>query len=134
MKKTALKSGETLVEVLAAAAIFLLMMGIMQGAISFCTNTQHKSEAIRKINAGICESLRSKTFDTPSPGTTAAYSFKAISADGQQESGVLFKVDVGLGTKTADYTDETGTDKTITFYLFQSAAPVLPNGGGGGAP
>lgn len=132
MKKTALKSGETLVEVLAAAAIFLLMMGIMQGAISFSTNAQHKSEAIRAVNASICEKLRSQPFD-PSTLGTAAYSFKAISSDGQSVSTTtLFEVETGLGTKTVEYQDETGVDQDVVFYLFQSTVPA--GGGGGGSP
>lgn len=129
MKKTALKSGETLVEVLAASAVFLIMMGIMQGAISFCTNAQHKSEAVRTANAGICEKLRSADPDPMDPGSTAVYGFRAVSADGQQQSSVLFEVEAGLATKSIDYQDESGSPKTITFYLFQSTAPD-PAGGG----
>lgn len=129
MKKLRLKSGETLVEVLAASAVFLLMMGIMQGAISFCTNAQHKSEAVRTVNADICQKLRSKPFDPLDPGSTAVYSFRAVSADGQQQSGVLFEVKAGLATKSVDYQDESGSSEIITFYVFQSTAPD-PAGGG----
>lgn len=127
MKKLRPKSGETLVEVLAATAIFLLMMGIMQGAVSFCTNAQHKSEAIRSRNAGICEALRTVS---PSVGSTVEYSFKAVSLDGSLESDTLFKVSAGLGTKDVSYQDESGADRTVTFYVFQSTAPD-PAGGGG---
>lgn len=135
MKRTALRSGETLVEVLAAAAVFLLMMGIMQGAISFCTRAQHKGEALRAVNADICEKLRTASWDTSIPDRRAVYSFKAVSADGQHESsGVLFRVEAGLGEKKVEYKDESGTDRTVTFYVFRSVAPALPEDGGGTEP
>ena len=37
------KSGETLVEVMVCAVLFLMMAAVMQGAISFSTNAHHKS-------------------------------------------------------------------------------------------
>ena len=129
MRKIAPKSGETLVEILAAAAIFLLMMGIMQGAISFCTNAQHKSAAIRSVNAEICRKLRVTT--PASAGGAATYSFRAISLDGTQQSGVLFEVETDLGKKDVTYRDEAGVERTVTFYLFQS---TIPNAGGGAGP
>ena len=34
-------AGESLVEVTVSAVIFLIMMAVLQGSISFCTNAQH---------------------------------------------------------------------------------------------
>ena len=44
------QGGETLVEVLAAFAVFLILMAVMQSAVSFCTNAQGKSKEIRRLN------------------------------------------------------------------------------------
>lgn len=131
LSKLSSKSGETLVEVLAAAAIFLLMMSIMQGAISFCTNAQHKSQAIRNNNAQICKNLRDGSVPVTSGGGTATYSFQAVASDGNPGGSVLFKIEAGLGKKEVLYEDESGTDQTVTFYLFQ---PTVTPGGGGGGP
>lgn len=125
MKKILSTSGETLVEVLAAAAVFLLMMGIMQGAISFCTNAQHKAEAMQDNHAKILKALRTTTVTTD---REAEYSFKAISSDGSSQSGTLFQVNVGLGQKEVTYQDEAGADQTVIFQIF---APVSGAGGGG---
>lgn len=124
MKKVLSTSGETLVEVLAAAAVFLLMMGIMQGAISFCTNAQHKAEAMQDNHAKILEALRTTDITADKE---AEYSFKAISSDGSSQSGTLFRVNVGLGQKEVTYQDEAGADQTVIFHLF---APTLDAGGG----
>lgn len=132
-QKISPNSGETLVEVLAATAIFLLMMAIMQGAISFCTNAQHKSEAIRSNNAKICENLQ-KSSATITPNGSATYSFKAITSDGEPGGNVLFEVEAGLGTKEVSYEDESGTEQTIIFYLFLPTANLNGGGAGGEGP
>ena len=121
-KRIAGRSGETLVETLAAMAVFLLMMGILQGAHSFCTNAQQRSEALRKINAGICREVRTTAPDPLPAGRTAVYCFRAVSADGGKESDTLFQVKVGLGSKTVTYRDEAGNERTAVFSLFQSAS------------
>ena len=54
-------SGETLVEIMVSAMLFLMMMAIIQGAISFCTNAQHKSREIRESNGEICNKVRQGT-------------------------------------------------------------------------
>lgn len=129
------RSGETLVEAIVSIAIFLMMMAILQGAISFCTNAQRKSEQIRKMNAEISKNLPAASYTAG--GTVAKYEFKAVSADGTQTGmNVLFQVDVDLGTKAVHYEDEEGRDQTATFYLFgsASAAPVDPPAGGEADP
>ena len=119
-------SGETMVEVMASIVIFLLMMAILQGAISFSSNAQAKSRQIRETNAEICQKLQETPYSS-SGGGKVKYSFKATSADGSI-TGVseLFSVEVELGRKDVSYTDGTESKQT-TFYLFGTDA-----GAGGG--
>ena len=98
-------AGESLVEVTVSAVIFLMMMAVLQGSISFCTNAQHKSEEIRQENAEICRNLQSASY-IPGAETPGA------------EAAVLFRIAVELGTKEVTYLDADGTPKTTTFYLF----------------
>lgn len=115
-------SGESLVELMASAVIFLMMMAVLQGSISFCTNAQHKSEEIRKKNAEICRNLQSESFVPGAESKT--YLFRATTADGETpgaESAVLFRIAAELGTKEVTYLDEDGTPRTTTFYLFGSS-------------
>ncbi len=120
------KSGETLVEVMVCAVLFLMMVAVMQGAISFSTNAQHKSGQIRANNAKISRSLR--TMDTAGNGNTT-YTFKATSMDGSVEGDEVFTIEVPLGKKTAAYEDGQGNDQTVDFYLY---GPVTAGGGGAG--
>ena len=57
MRRMSFDSGESLVEVMVSAVIFLMMMAVLEGSISFCTNAQHKSEQVRETNAEICRLL-----------------------------------------------------------------------------
>ena len=120
------KSGETLVEVMVCAVLFLMMAAVMQGAISFSTNAQHKSEQIRENNAKICRSLR--TTGTTRTGTKT-YTFKATSMDGSVEGEEVFTIEVPLGKKEAAYQDGQGNNQTVDFYLY---GPVTVTAGGGG--
>ena len=76
-----LSSGESLVEVMVSAVIFLMMMAVLQGAISFCTNAQHKSREIRERNAEICRNLQTASY-IPGP-ESKNYIFKATTAEGE---------------------------------------------------
>lgn len=128
MHKIQSRSGESLVELMVSAVIFLMMMAALQGSISFCTNAQHKSEQIRETNAEICRSLQIAPY---APGAeNKTYLFKATTADGETpgaEAAVLFSIAVELGTKEVTYQDADGTSKTATFYIFG------PSGAGGGS-
>ena len=106
------RSGESLAEILVSTLIFLMMTAVLQGAVSFSTNAQRKSEQIRKTSQEICLKLRK----TPpvSDGKTADYIF---SPDGN-ESNQLFTVRVSLQTKTVLYEDENGETKSSVFYVF----------------
>ena len=51
------RSGDTLVEVMASIFIFLLMMGILQGAVSYSSASMRKNQEIRQENAEILKKL-----------------------------------------------------------------------------
>ena len=122
MKRIHYDSGESLVEVMVGAVILLMMMAVLQGALSFCTNAQQRVEQIRRINEEICQNLRT-TSSVPGPENTE-YLFRATTADGETpgpDSATLFRVSVELRTKEVSYQDEDGTIKTTTFYLFGSS-------------
>ena len=53
------KSGETLVEVIASLFIFLILFGILQGAISYSHASMEKNKQIRAENAEIIQNLAS---------------------------------------------------------------------------
>ena len=112
-------SGETMVEIMVSIVIFLMMMAVMQGAISFSSNAQAKSVQIRKSNAEICQALETSPY---SGGGKVTYSFKATSA-----VATLFNVEVELGKK--EVSDSEG--KTTTFYMFGVPGG---EGAGGGTP
>ncbi len=122
-------SGESLAEVMVSAVIFFIMMAVLQGAISFSTNAQHKSEEIREKNAQICRNLQTTSYV---PGAESRnYVFKATTADGEtpgSEAAVLFRIAVELGTKEVTCLEADGTSETITFYLY--GTPVGESTGG----
>lgn len=127
-KKDVSRSGETLVEIMVSAVVFLILVGILQGAIVFCSNAQRRSEQLRETNSQICQSLREAAYI---PGSESAeLVFKAVSHDGSLEgTEILFAVNVDLGTIEAQYTDEAGASWTIDFYVFGSDPAQ-----GGGTP
>ena len=53
IKKSRANAGETLVEVVASIFIFLILMGILQGAITYSSNSLKKNKEIRSDNAKI---------------------------------------------------------------------------------
>lgn len=110
-------SGETLVEVMVCAVLFLMLAAVMQGAISFSTNALHKSTEIRETNAEICTNLRAEGTDAAG---SADYSFKATSMDGSVTGNEVFTIKVPLGKKSVS----DGKGQTVDFYLY----------GGGGGP
>ncbi len=107
------RSGESLAEILVSTLIFLMMVAVLQGAVSFATNAQRRSRQIRKTNQEICLALR-KT-PSVSSGKTADYIF---SPDGN-ESNQLFTVRVSLQTKTVSYVGEEGQTQTSVFFVFE---------------
>ena len=123
------KSGETLVEVMVCALLFLMMAAVMQGAISFSTNAQHKSVQIRETNAEICKKLRTMSV---TGSTTSTYAFKATSMDGSTEGNQVFTINVPLGQKSVPYQDGQGNSQTTVFYMYGPVANTTGGGGTGG--
>ena len=112
-------SGETLVEVMVCAVLFLMLAAVMQGAVSFCTNALHKSTEIRNTNAEICKNLRSGTVTTVDEGSTS-YSFgAAASMDGAVTSGEVFTIEVPRHKESVSY----GSTQTVDFYLYGGVGP-----------
>ncbi len=114
------KSGESLVEIMVGAFLFLMMTALLQGAITFCSNAQRRSEQVREKNAQICREVREAAY---MGGAVQTYAFRAT--DGAVSgSGVLFQIDAQLGKKEVSYTDETGASQSVIFYLFGSTVPA----------
>lgn len=111
-KKGRSASGETLVEVMVSAVIFLLMVALLSGAVSFCTNAQQKSALLRKRNAAVCAALRADAGAGSGSGD-ATLAFYAVSADGSQTGSLVFNLPVKLATKSI--IDDEG--ETIEFRL-----------------
>lgn len=123
------KSGETLVEILVSAALFLLMMAVIQGAVSFCTNAQRKSRELRESNARICRNLWEAASQEGQDNGGASLQFRAVSADGTQTGSDVFRVEVDLEKKEiAD-----GARKAV-FYFFAPKETAAPGGTGGEGP
>ena len=86
-----LRSGESLVEALVGIFIFLMILAILQGAVSFCTNAQRESEEIRERNADICQNLRGTDYTEGGSGAEANLVFKAgIPPQGSRSPAELF--------------------------------------------
>lgn len=115
-------SGETLVEIMVSGALFLILMAVMQGAISFCSNAQQKSGQLRKTNAEICNELRRSENMPGTVNGSADMAFRAVAADGTVGNQV-FTVHVELEERPV-----TADGKTAVFYSF------APGGTGGGGP
>lgn len=119
------KAGESLVEVLAGALLFLMMVAVLQGAVTFSGNAQQRSRQLRERNAQICRLLRETEYQ--SGGSAQTVEFKAVSADGSQTgTQTVFRIPVTPGTKTVSWPSQTEEKVKVVFYLFGPAA-----GGGG---
>ncbi len=75
------RSGDTLVEVMASIVIFLLMMGILQGAVAYSGRALIKNQEIRKENSKILEEIN-KAEPTKAVGTgTVSQTFRATNSN-----------------------------------------------------
>lgn len=123
MKKNRYNSGETLVEVMVSIVIFLLLIAVLQGSVSFCTKAQNKSRDIRNNTEKAIEAyLKAESEGTaPDEVGEALFSFKTA------DNNAAFSVTTGLCKRTVTYNDSDGNEKSVTFYSYQKAA-------GGGPP
>ena len=46
------RRGESMVEILVSAAVFMLLLGALNGAVGFASNAQRKSEQLREDAVG----------------------------------------------------------------------------------
>ena len=128
-KKTKANAGETLVEVLVSIFLFLLMMGIMQGAISYSRAALEKNKQIRQENAEIIQKLNEST--TQETGTQKNISFSAVNSSMTQMGNQVFTIPTTLVKKEITYQDTKGENQTTTFCLYQSVdTPSGENDGG----
>ena len=110
IKKLRSRDGDTLVEVMASIFIFLLMMGILQGAVSYSSASLKKNQQIRRDNAQILEELSAAPMEKNTAAESVTLPFYAASSDlSETGSTVMFRVPTGLYTKQAE---------DVTFYLY----------------
>lgn len=126
-KKTKANAGETLVEVLVSIFLFLLMMGIMQGAISYSRAALEKNKQIRQENAEIIQSLNESS--TQETGTQKNISFSAVNSSMTQMGNQVFTIPTTLVKKEITYQNTKGESKTTTFYLYDDTSSNENSGG-----
>ncbi len=122
MRRAGNRSGESIVEVMASAVVFLLLMAVLQGAVMFSTSAQRKSRQIRQDTAKICEGFRSGEAEE---NGSEDYMFYASSADGTVLGNRVFSVSAPKQKKRVSYTGAEGEASEAVFYLY---------GADGGAP
>lgn len=118
IKKTRANAGETLVEVVASIFIFLILIGILQGAISYSSNALSENKKIRKENAKVIEALQSAGTTSVKNGENIA--FRATNANMTVLGSQVFTTKTDLAKKVVNYQGSDGSGKQITFYLYQS--------------
>lgn len=118
IKKTRANAGETLVEVVASIFIFLILMGILQGAISYSSNALKENKKIRKDNANVIEALQSADVTSVKEGENIT--FVAANTNMTVLGSQVFSTSTDLMKKVVDYQGSDGKGKQITFYLYGS--------------
>lgn len=140
IKKTKANAGETLVEVVASIFIFLILMGILQGAITYSSNSLKENKKIRSDNEKVIEALQSAQIESVGNQSNQQIAFRAANSDISVIGNQVFAVPTSLSKKVVTYTDSDGKEQTITFYLYgspdtdqtQSGSQVhTPSDGGG---
>jgi len=132
-KKTRANAGETLVEVMASMFLFLIMMGILEGAISYSNASLVKNKEIRANNTAVLEKLA----ETPVEDVeTKNIIFRAANADLTVLGNQVFTVSTKLQKKEVKYKDTDQQDQTVTFNLYGSPTegntdPDQPDASGG---
>lgn len=118
IKKTRANAGETLVEVVASIFIFLILMGILQGAISYSSNALSENKKIRKDNAKVIEALQSAGTTSVKKGESIA--FVATNTNMTVLGSQVFTTNTDLAKKVVNYQGSDGSGKQMSFYLYQS--------------
>lgn len=118
------KSGETIVEVIASIFIFLIMLAILQGAVSYSRAMLQKNKEIRAQNAQILDSLSNAELNLNGSQTIR---FMAVNSDMTESGNTVFSVPTNLGYKYADYVDSNGT-ASMRFYLYAPTTDSTESG------
>lgn len=129
IKKTKANAGETLVEVVASIFIFLILMGVLEGAIAYSSNSLKENKKIRSDNAKIIQALQNA--ETTADGSSTEIPFIAYDADTLTKGNQVFSVSTDLDKKEVTYIDTDGKEQKITFYLYGSPDTQTPSDGGG---
>lgn len=116
-KKTRANNGETLVEVTASIFIFLIMLGIIQGAISYSQASLAKNKEIRSENEKIIEGLQSAATQEE---MVKNMQFVATNSDLTVKGNLVFTINTSLVSKTVIYTDSKGETKSTSFYMYEA--------------
>lgn len=129
-KKTKANAGETLVEVLASMFLFMIMIGILQGAISYCNASLTKNKELRANNAVILQALQSQ--ENVQEGANRKITFQATNSEFSALGSMVFSVDTRLDKKIISYQDEENQEQRITFCLYGSEENAAGSGTEGG--
>ncbi len=121
-------AGETMVEVMVSAVIFLLFVAVLQSAVSFSSLAQAKSRQVRENMAGICRNLQGTAAQGAGSGV---FAFSASSADESVIGNQVFTVDALKQTKDVSYAGADGTGKSVRFYVYGT---TKGEAGGGESP
>lgn len=117
MKKTRRNAGETLAEVLVSIFLFLIMIGILQGAVSYSSASMARNQKIHQENAAIMEGLQNAEENVEQ---TKLLSFHPVDSDGTVSNSQAFQVNTSLASKQVKYQDTRGKQQIMTFYLYHT--------------
>ncbi len=128
------RSGDTLVEVMASIVLFLLMMGILQGAVAYSGSALKKNREIRQENSKILEKVRAAEAegDKTKKGSVTE-TFQAIDSSLTTRGNEVFSVTADLYTITVPAASE---EKNVTFSFYgttKSASSGTDGDGSGSA-
>lgn len=118
------RSGETIVEVMVSAVIFLMLVAVLQGAIMFCNSALKKSQQIRQDTAEICKKLQKASAEGTSVVEKGSEDFKfyAVSANGTTIGDQVFSIPIRKQEKIVEYDSTSGAKSKVSFYLFGTGA------------
>lgn len=105
------RRGESMVEILVSAAVFMLLLGALNGAVGFASNAQRRAEQLREDAVVLQREVRA---GTPDGDDAAAYDFRAATPDGTETGLNAFRVRVKKQTVTA----RTPSGKAVPFCRF----------------
>lgn len=102
-------------EVIVSAMLFLMLMAVLQGAVTFSSTAQDKSRKLRKDYAAMFQKLQETDVTDAGAGN---YRFYAYDTDETTAGNQVFTIDAELGKKDVSYETTDGETKTAHFYLF----------------